>query len=121
MEEILEGRTYVPRTEFMAPLDCLLWDRNLIQALFDFYYRWEIYTPAAQRRYGYYTLPILRADRFIGCIEPVCDRKQSALQVKNIWLEEGVRSSPALRRDLDGAIDRLRAFNGMMSVKRPEE
>ena len=36
--------------------------------LFDFDYKWEIYTPAAQRKYGFYVLPILYGERFIGRI-----------------------------------------------------
>lgn len=113
MDEILSGKAYATRTEFLAPLDGMMWDRKLIQALFGYHYRWEIYTPAAQRKYGYYTLPILRGDRLIGRIEPVCVRKQNLLQVKNIWLEEDTADSPALRRDLDAAVNRLCAFNGM--------
>ena len=37
------------RMEFLGPLDNALWDRRLIEALFDFQYKWEIYTPKVQR------------------------------------------------------------------------
>ena len=40
--------------QFIAPLDNLIWDRGLIKELFDFEYTWEVYTPAAKRRFGYY-------------------------------------------------------------------
>ena len=43
----------------IAPLDNLMWDRNLIEMLFDFSYSWEVYLPVAKRQYGYYVLPVL--------------------------------------------------------------
>ena len=70
------------RCEFIAPLDNLLWDRKLIGAVFDFSYKWEIYTPKQQRRYGYYVLPILYGDRFVGRIEMAYDKKQVKLDIK---------------------------------------
>jgi len=48
---------------FLAPLDPFLWDRRLLRTLFGFDYTWEVYTPAAKRRYGYYALPILFGER----------------------------------------------------------
>lgn len=55
-----------PRMSFIAPLDPMLWDKSLILSLFNFQYSWEIYTPADKRKYGYYTLPIVYGDRFVG-------------------------------------------------------
>ena len=71
LEAVRAGRKFEPRTEFLAPLDAMLWDRKLIEALFGFAYRWEIYTPAEKRSYGHYVLPVLRGERFAGRIEAV--------------------------------------------------
>ena len=100
-----------PRLEFLAPLDPMLWDRKLIEALWDYQYSWEIYTPAAKRKYGYYVLPVLWGDRFIGRIEAAADRKTGTLTVKNIWYEEGVRQTKKLASALDGALRRLAKLN----------
>lgn len=78
-----------PRTELLAPLDPLLWNRRLIARIFDFDYKWEIYTPAAQRRYGYYVLPVLQGDRLVSRVEPVLDKKQKILRLKGRWDEPG--------------------------------
>ena len=112
MQEILNGSADLkPRMSFVAPLDPLLWDKDLIFALWDFRYSWEIYTPASKRRYGYYTLPIVYGDRFVGRIEVIPDRKAGILQVKGIWWEAGIRQTKALNSALNRALSRFAKFN----------
>ncbi len=72
---------------FLAPLDNLLWDRAQTERIFDFTYTWEVYTPAAKRKYGYYVLPILYGSEFAGRFEPAADRKEKKLAIKNFWRE----------------------------------
>ena len=81
------------RAVILAPLDNLLWDRRFIEELFDFYYVWEVYKPVAERRYGYYVLPILYGDRFVARFEPGSDKKNGTLIIKNWWWEPGVKQS----------------------------
>jgi uncharacterized protein YcaQ len=77
------------RTIFLSPFDRLIHDRDRTEALWGFYYRLEMYVPAAKREYGYYVLPILHGDRLVGRIEPVFDRKEHKLNVKGVWWEPG--------------------------------
>jgi uncharacterized protein len=74
---------------FLAPLDPLMWDRRLLRSLFGFDYTWEVYTPEAKRKHGYYVLPILFGDRIVGRIEPKLDRQKSALRIVGLSFEEG--------------------------------
>ena len=104
------------RLEFLAPLDPMLWDRKLIEAIWNFRYSWEIYTPQEKRKYGYYVLPMLCGDRFIGRIEAAADRKAGTLVVKNVWYEPRVRPTKKLAHALDGAIARLAKLNNMKQV-----
>ena len=85
-----DGRV-AQRVTFLSPFDRLVHDRKRAEALWDFYYRLEMYVPKAKREYGYYVLPILRGDRVIGRIEPVHDRKSGELRVLGTWWEEGVK------------------------------
>jgi uncharacterized protein YcaQ len=89
-----------PHAAILAPLDNLLWDRNMVKALFDFEYRWEVYKPAAERKYGYYVLPVLYGDRFIARFEPGKDPVSKGLIIKNWWWEPKVNPSAALKRAL---------------------
>lgn len=99
-----------PRCEFIAPLDNMLWDRKLIEALFAFSYKWEIYTPQAERKYGYYVLPVLYGERFIGRIEMRYDKKKKELQVLNLWYEPDVRQTKALENKIQSALKRFTRF-----------
>jgi uncharacterized protein len=74
---------------FIAPLDSLAWDRELLRRLFAFDYVWEVYVPAARRRWGYYVLPILHGDRFVGRFEPRIERAAGRLRVIAAWWEPG--------------------------------
>jgi hypothetical protein len=56
--------------------------------LFDFHYKWEIYTPEVKRTYGYYAMPILHGDRLIGRMDPRLDRKTGVLTVRLLSMEE---------------------------------
>ena len=75
------------RVTFLSPFDRLIHDRDRTEALWDFYYRLEMYVPAPKREYGYYVLPILRGDKLVGRIEPVFDRRAKVLHVKGLWWE----------------------------------
>jgi uncharacterized protein YcaQ len=89
-------------TTFLSPFDRLIHDRARTEALWDFYYRLEMYVPKAKRQYGYYVLPILRGDRLIGRIDPVFDRKAGVLRVNSVHWEPGVKPVSLARplRDL---------------------
>lgn len=118
MEEVRQGALDTkPRLEFLAPLDPMLWDRKLVEALWDYHYKWEIYTPVNQRKYGYYVLPILYGDKFVGRIEAAADRKAATLIVRNIWYEDGVRPTKKLARAIEGACRRLAKFNDCVQIK----
>ena len=78
-----------PGVAFLAPLDPLAWDRELLLRLWDFDYKWEVYVPAPKRRWGYYVLPMLYGDRFAGRIELRHDRQAPTLRVLGMWWEPG--------------------------------
>jgi len=78
-----------PSVAFLAPLDPLMWDRRLVEALFGFAYKWEVYVPAEKRKHGYYVLPILFGERLVGRIEPRMDRTRRKLAIVGIAFEAG--------------------------------
>jgi hypothetical protein len=111
----------VPQVAFLAPLDPLMWDRRLLNDLFGFDYLWEVYTPAHKRRHGYYVLPLLFGDRFVGRIEPRFDRRARRLAITGIWFEDGFEpmAEPGFVPALAEALGAYQAFVGADAVSWP--
>ena len=78
---------------FVAPVDPLVAPRRQLQELFDFEYRWEIFTPEPKRQFGYYVLPILFGDRIVGRIEPRFDKTDKTAGALRILGSGGRRAS----------------------------
>jgi Uncharacterized protein conserved in bacteria len=110
-----------PSVSLLAPLDPLMWDRRLAKTLFGFDYIWEVYTPTAKRRFGYYALPILFGDRLVGRIEPRLTRGDRTLRIAGIWFEDGFApmEEPDFLPALASALDAYRRFVGARSVTWP--
>jgi uncharacterized protein YcaQ len=112
-----------PAVAFLAPLDPLCWDRELLRKLFDFDYVWEVYVPAPKRRWGYYVLPILYGDRLVGRIEPRIERRAKTLNVLGTWWEAGFDplEEPGLAAALADALLAHRDFGACTAITFPRE
>jgi hypothetical protein len=80
-------QTTLDEVNFLAPLD-IVSARGRANKLFDFEYLWEVYKPIDQRRWGYYTLPILYGDDLVARLDPKLDRATKTLEIKGFWHEE---------------------------------
>ena len=87
----------VDATALLTPFDPVVWFRDRAERLFDFEYRIEIYTPAPQRRFGYYSLPVLVGDDLVGRVDLKADRASSTLLVQSAWWERGRPTDAAAR------------------------
>ncbi len=108
-----------PSVAFVPPFDPIVWDRRLLGSLFDFEYVWELFVPPAKRRWGWYVLPIVFRDRFVGRIEPRINRAEARVEVLDVWWEDGFAP-----RRVDGFVDAmrdaLRAYLGFAGADRLE-
>lgn len=81
----------------LAPLDPLIYDRPLTRRLWEFDYTWEVYTPAAKRKRGYYALPVLSGTELVGHVDPKADRTRRRLAVVSRSVRRGHRVAGAVR------------------------
>jgi len=75
------------RMRILGPLDPVLWDRRLVEHAFGFEYIWEVYKPAAKRRWGYYVCPLLHRGQLVGRFEGRATDGEVA--VEQLWKEDG--------------------------------
>jgi uncharacterized protein YcaQ len=111
-----EGKLAASLTSLLSPFDPIVWDRRRALELFDFDYRLECYTPAAKRRYGYFTLPILRRGVLAGRIDAKAHRRAGVFELKAVILEPGVRVSERFTRDVAASVQRCARWHGCAQV-----
>jgi hypothetical protein len=117
-DDLIASENYKPdnRVRFLAPLDNMTFNRDMIEDIFGFEYRWEVYSPKSKRKYGYYVMPILYKTDFIGRIDPKADRKNSTLVFNLIQIEDGVKITKTLLKEIAKAAIRLAKFSGLDKV-----
>ena len=82
------GQPFHGRTALVSPLDRVIYDRKRMTDIFQFDYQLEMYKPAAKRRWGYWALPILYGDRFVGKVDATSDFKAGVFRVDAIHQDE---------------------------------
>ncbi|QPJ65787.1 MAG: winged helix-turn-helix domain-containing protein [Candidatus Nitrohelix vancouverensis] len=103
--ETLDQGTTLPSdtVQILSPFDNLVIQRERVREFFGFDYQIECYVPEAKRRYGYFCLPILRGDRFIGRMDCKAHREEARFEIKALFLEPDFSS----QRTFSGLADPL--------------
>ena len=100
----------------LNPFDPLIHDRRRTLRIFGFDYAVEIWVPPKKRRYGYYVLPILEGEQFIGRVDVKVDRKLGGLRVLGLWWEPRVKATKARQGRLETQLGKLAKFAGVERV-----
>ncbi len=90
-----EARFHPPL--LLAPLDPLIYDRRVTSGLWGFDYTWEVYTPPAKRKRGYYALPVLAGTELIGHVDPKAERERKKLRIVSRSIRRGHRVADTVR------------------------
>lgn len=110
------GPTTCDEVTLLAPLE-MVSARGRAKTLFDFDYVWEVYKPVQQRRWGYYTLPVLYGDRLVARLDPRLERAQGTLRVMGFWLEDPtLAADPAFAAALQKGLARFAGFLNARSI-----
>jgi uncharacterized protein YcaQ len=110
-----------PRAAIIGALDNLMWDRDLLRWVFNFDYVWEVYKPAAKRKYGYYVLPVLYGDRLVARFDPSFDKKTRVLTVSHWWWEEGIEPDGVMDAALVECFDQFARYLSASEVRVGED
>jgi uncharacterized protein len=100
----------------VCPFDNLVWDRPLLERVFGFRHVIEVYKREHEREFGYYVLPLLVGDRFVGRADLKADRAEGVLRIRRFTPEPRVRGN--VEGKLDRAAARLARLLGLERVER---
>jgi len=104
--------TTLEEAVFLAPLDPVS-ARGHAKVLFGFDYAWEVYKPVHQRKYGYYTLPVLWGERLVARFDSKLDRTANTFVILGFWLEDqALADDEAFAEALAGGLASFVAFLG---------
>tara|TARA_R110000868_G_scaffold42158_27_gene143126 strand:+ start:6785 stop:7993 length:1209 start_codon:yes stop_codon:yes gene_type:complete len=115
--EIAATKAPHPGLRFLSPFDPAIRDRKRTLRLFGFDYTIEIFVPEKKRKYGYYVLPIMEGDRFIGRADMKAHRGDDRLEVKGLWLEKGIKLDKTRKQSLEIALAELGQFTGATRIE----
>jgi len=101
----------------LSPFDNLVIHRGYLKRFFDFDFKLECYLPAVKRRYGYFCLPILWGDQFVGRLDSKADRKRRTFIIRNIIFEPGFRKYDDLLPKLSEKLHNFAVFNDCEKIE----
>ena len=87
INKIAKRKNSASHIHLLSPFDNLIIQRERTKRLFNFDYAIECYLPASKRKYGYFVLPILWDNEFVGRLDPKADRQNETLIINNLVLE----------------------------------
>ena len=117
LERAADGDINPKRTTFLSPFDSLFWAGRRDELLWGFEHLMEFYKPAAQRKYGYFTLPILHRDRLVGRFDPKLDRAKGVMRLEAVYLEPGVKPDEELVAGVAKTMGDFMAWHGASALE----
>jgi len=104
------------RVRLLSPFDNAVIQRDRNVALHEFDYQIECYVPAPKRRFGYFCLPILYRDRFVGRVDCKAQRKERRLDLLLLHIERDIPDRDRFAAEFAKSAREFAAFNDCDAV-----
>jgi len=114
--KLLDKQAMTGELHILSPFDNLIIQRKKLKTLFNFDYQIECYLPATKRKFGYFCMPVLYGDKFLGRIDAKADRESKKFIIHNVFLEDKVRINRTLKNKLLAKLKQLSEFAGCNEV-----
>lgn len=118
-EEMLKSKTD-NEMRAIAPLDPLIWNRELLLRVFDFDYTWEVYKIPKDRKWGYYVYPLLYQNQLVGRLEAKFDKNKKILNIFNFLKEESFEFDSSSNKAFYDLLERWKKMLGAEKAALPE-
>jgi len=110
--ELLNKPLARSKLKVLSPFDNLLIQRKRMKDLFNFDYLIECYVPAAKRKYGYFSLPVLWDGKLIARMDCKVDRAKSRLNIHHLALEPNNQNEDVFYDALEKELEGFLGFHG---------
>jgi uncharacterized protein len=111
------GKTSAKKNiHLLSPFDNLVIQRKRLQRFFDFDYQIECYVPESKRKFGYFCLPVLYGDKFIGRFDPKADREEKIFYIKSMHFEKGFKPDEDFNKTFSDKVKEFAVFNGCEKI-----
>jgi uncharacterized protein len=111
LDQIADGTIQARRCTFLSPFDGIFWPKKRDRLLWNFEQVLEAYKPKPLRKWGYFCMPILYGERFVGRFDPRMDRKKGILHLEAIYLEEGINPDEEMIHAISNALRDFMRFH----------
>jgi uncharacterized protein YcaQ len=105
------------KIRLLSPFDNLLIQRNRVAELFEFNYQIECYVPREKRVFGYFSLPMLYGDKFIGRADCKADRKTNIFHIHNLVIEDRIKIDDKLLNEIQKSCREFASFNNCVEIE----
>lgn len=106
-----------PDIRLLSPFDNAVIHRDRIKQIFDFDFRLECYVPKEKRQYGYFCLPILFGNTFIGRVDCKAHRKDKRFELIHLHIENTDIVPELWLSSFVESVKRFASFNGCESLQ----
>lgn len=104
-------QTNSDQVQILSPFDSCVIQRARLNDIFDFNYQIECYVPAPKRKYGYFALPLLYKNNFVGVVDLKAHRAEKELEVISIFVQPSVKKDQNFKEALSSALSDFSEFN----------